>query len=317
MNKEEECDIVKDLAIPYTENLVNSKSKIFIERHLRTCDTCKKYYEAIGSDLLKEKQKEKKEENYELNFLKKIKKRMNSMKIVLMIIAIILITIVVGLFLKYYKLNEIIDNSYSKIEWMKTLDNYKLTQEETEINYSENTTTNYTMNYYYKNGKAKQDNGNTVSYYEDDSYEKIYVFHDLKQIDYYKQNIVEQRKGDIFSIFSEVISYKKELTGIYRLMLSERTEKYNGIDCYVIRMGNEKSYREVWIDKNTNYVIRKVEEEYQKYYRDTRYTLEIDAVSDEDVDSSILETDKYRDYQRNHIEYNAPGEIKEFYERVY
>ena len=155
MNNNDECDIVKDLAIPYTENLINSKSKKFVEEHLKTCKECEKYYSDINSNILSETKNAKIEEKHELDFLKKVRKNMNILKIILICIIIIIGAIIMGVFIKYQIVTKVINNSYDKIEYLKTLDNYKLTTKTVSINYAKNDTYEIVSNYYYKNGKYK------------------------------------------------------------------------------------------------------------------------------------------------------------------
>lgn len=313
MNNNDECDIVKDLAILYKENFINSRSKKFVEEHLKTCNECQKYYSDINLNILRETKNEKIKEKHELDFLKKVRKKMNILKVSLICIIIIITAVMIGVFIKYQIVTRTINNSYNKIEYLKTLDNYKLTTKTLNINYTQNDTYEIATNYYYKNGKYKYNYDNTTCYYEDDSYNKIYVYNDLKQIDYYTQNFIENRKGSTFNIFNEIISYKNELPELFKLILSIRTERFNGIDCFVIRSGNKQSYTEVWIDKDTNLVLRRVEKEYLKLYRETTYTLVENEVTDEDVDSAILETEQYKEYTRNEVTNNATKEIKRIY----
>ncbi len=311
MNKNDECDIIKDLAVPYVENLINSKSKTFVEEHLKQCNNCKKYYSDISSNILQETQDEKRKEKCELDFLKKVRRKMNILKITLIGVLIIIGIIILSFFIKYQIVTKIVDDSYDKIEYLKALDNYKLTKKTIDINYTQDVNLETTSTYYYKNGKYKFDfgAGNSIFYYEDNSYNKIHVYNDIKQIDYYTQNFIEHKKGETFNEFSEIISYK-ELPGLLKLALSIRTDRFNGIDCYVIRNGNNNSYREIWIDKETNIVLRRIEENYSKYYRESIYTLIENEVTDEDVDSSILETEQYSEYTKKEVIHNATKEIK-------
>lgn len=314
MNKNDECEIVKDLAIQYEENIINDKSKMFIEQHLSNCDSCKKYYSDISLNIQNEKKNERKNDKFELDFLKKFRRNMNILKITLISILLIISVIAFGIFVKYQNITQLIGSSYERIENIKTLDNYELIQKTIYIDYENDVSNEITTNYYYKDGKYKINYGNTTVYSEDNSNDLIYVYDDLKQIEYYKQNFVAQRKGDIFDIFSEIKSYKNELSGLYKLILSKYVNRFNGIDCYVIRMGNDDSYRDVWIDKNTYNVLRVVDATYSKYYRETIYTLVENKVIDQDVDSSILKESKYNEYTRKDVTYNATEEIKNIYE---
>lgn len=318
MNKEDECEIVKDLAVPYVEDLINSKSKTFVENHIEKCESCKKYYANMNLHRLNEIEDEKKKEEYEIDFLKKIRKKVNFLKITITIIVIIIISIISVLFIKYQNTNKIINKAYDKIQNLKNLDNYILIKQTTDISYERNTKLEAVEKCYYKDGKYKIDRDNYIDYYEDDSYSKINVYKDLKQIDYCTQNYIEMKRGKTFYI-SEIMGYKNDfpgIAGLYRLTLSIRKDRFNGVECYVIRAGNDKSYNDVWIDKNNYTVLKVVNEDYLKFYRETIYTLIENEVTDSDVDSSILETSEYSDYKKNSVTNKATEEIKNSYTMV-
>ena len=318
MDKNEECAIVKDLAIPYAENIINLKSKTFVNKHLLTCNDCKKYYNDMNTNILMENQKKQKEQNdqqYELDFLKKFRKHMSILRISLVSILIVIACIIVCNVIKYQKLTQVINKTYNKIEFLKTLDNYTLTKKELYENYEDNSNDTVTSNYYYKNGKYKITYGNTICYSEDNSYNKVYIYCDLRQIDYYHQNFIEYKKGCIFNTFTDILFYKTQLSGIYKLMLAIRSDKFNNIDCYVIRNGNSKSYKDMWINKNTFEIIRIVENN-SGYYREELYTLSENNVSDKDVNTSILDTEPYNTFTKNNIENNATEEIKRIYDKI-
>ena len=46
-----ECDIVKDLMPLYIDDLLSENSKKFIEDHINTCESCKKYYEKLSKEV--------------------------------------------------------------------------------------------------------------------------------------------------------------------------------------------------------------------------------------------------------------------------
>lgn len=315
MNKNYECDIARDLAIPYVENLINDKSKIFVEEHLKNCENCKKYYRDISSNLLDESINQKKKENKELDFFKKVRKSMNNLKIALIAIIIIIGIIGLGAFIKCQRITKIIDDAYNKNEYLKTLDNYKLTSKTKDTNYESNNTLETIVNYYYKGGKTKVEVGNTVFYYEDNSKSKICVYNDIKQIEYYNQNFIEFKKGETFEQFHDLISYKKELPGGFKLILDIRTDTFNGKKCYVIRNGNDKSYKDLWIDRETKLVLRIVEEVSEKYHREKIYNLTYNQVTEDDVNSNVLETEKYAEYKKKEIVNNVTKEIKDILEK--
>lgn len=317
MNKNDECYIVKDLASLYVENLLNVKSKKFVEEHLENCDSCKKYYNDINSNILDEYNNEKIKDKHEVDFLKKIRKKMSILKKILVIILIIILVIVSVVFIKCQFVNKFITDAYDKIEDLKKLDNYMLVEKTIYKDYIENDTSESISTYYYKDGKYKYEYGNTTVYYEDDSYNEICVFHDLEQITYQTKNYISTKKGSTFDIFTDIIMYKEQMPTLFYFPFSIRTDEYNDIECYVIRDESENSYREIWVNKETNFVLRIIEEGYSVYYREEIYTLVENQVTDEDVDSSILDTEEYEDYTRNYTTYNAPDEIKDVYDLIY
>ncbi len=297
MNKKIECEIVKDLASVYNQKIISEKSKEIVEEHIQECDECKKYYNQINEKCMNENKKDR----IELDFLKKIRRKINLLKVILItILILIIISGSVGI-IRYRENEKIINMSYERINILKKLNNYQLIQKTVYIDYEKNSSKEVITNYYYKDGKYKVNYGNTTSYFQDDSMNIVYIYDDLKQIDFCKQNMIIQKKGETFNIFSEIISYKNELRGLYKLVLSKRNERFNGIDCYVIRMGNEKSYRDVWIDRDNYNVLKVVDEDYSKYYRETTYTLMENNVEDEDVDSSVIETEKYKEYDKKDV----------------
>ena len=46
-----ECDIVKDLMPLYIDDLLSENSKKFVEDHINSCESCKKYYEKLSSEI--------------------------------------------------------------------------------------------------------------------------------------------------------------------------------------------------------------------------------------------------------------------------
>lgn len=302
MNKNDECDIVKDLAIQYTENLVSSKSKAIIEKHLQTCDECRNYYNNIKSNIFDDIQNEKNNEKTEVDFMKKLNRYIKIIKSILAIIIIIIILIGLVFGMKYQIITFIVNKSYKKMEELKQLNNYKLVEKETYINNAkEEPIETLTRTYYYKDGKSKEELGSSLFYYEDDSYYSINVFNDLKQISYNRKNYFKQTKGRIFErLFLEIINLKN--IPISKIFYSLRTDKYDETECYVLRKGDKKSYFDMWIDKRNYNILRTVEVSYRNYIREINWYLYEDEVINEDVESSILETDLYKDYTKNYNE---------------
>ena len=314
MNKSEECEIVQDLSTLYLENLISSKSKNFIENHLQNCKNCKKYYNDISTDIFNANKKEEQEDDIESSYLKKVGKHIQKLKICLVIILIIIIFFISIITIKYYKISDVINKSYNKLETIKTLNNYRLIQNTIYQDFEKNTKFEDTTNIYYIDGKYKIDTGNSITYYEDNSYNKICVHNDLKTIEYYNQDFIEKKKGKTFDMFSEITRFKELETGFRRIGLTINEERFKGKDCYVIRIGNSNRHKDTWIDKEQAITVRVVDEEYQNFYREVIYTLLENETTSNDVDSSILDSESYKEYNKINIDNNnVLEEIKEHY----
>ena len=140
MNNKTECDIVKDLAIPYTENLINDGSKKFVEEHLKKCDECKKYYENLEEKTFKEKILEKNNDKMAFRKLKVINKNRKVNLIIGITIVIIIILWGSGIIPKQiariYTTNYLKNNfpkvqlEYVGIEWSDAFGDYIIQFEE-------------------------------------------------------------------------------------------------------------------------------------------------------------------------------------------
>ena len=299
MNKENECEIVQDLAIPFIKKTVNQGSENFIKKHLANCDNCQKYYEDIKLQLSKATKLENDTDNIVINHFKKVKRRISILKGTLIIILIAIITAFSIIYVKQNKFSYIINQAYSKIDYVKKLDNYKLTVKTIQKNFKNNDYSyEYEHNYYYKDGKYKEEDFNSMHFYSDDGYDKINVYDDLKTIEFIHQDLPTASKGETFGLFAEIENYKRSVSSIYSLGYSVREERYNGIDCYVIRTGNNESYRDTWINKNNFITMRVVNEDYNYFYHEQIYSLSENVVTENDVDTEILNTEKYKDYTR-------------------
>ena len=183
-------------------------------------------------------------------------------------------------------------------------DNYKLTCKEIYSNANTGIREEYEITYIYKDGKNKEvanyyRNGTKVDekirFIEDYSYNKITVFPMLKQIDYQEQDFIEVRKGNsLAGLTSKIVSNQ---AGINNLGVYVVTDDYGGKECWVIKNKRNEGYTHVYIEKETKDILRVVEC-YYSYYRENIYKLEEDVVTDEEVDSSILETPEYSDYTK-------------------
>lgn len=310
MNKQDECFIIKDLAASYIENMTSPVTTQFIKRHLLTCENCNKYYNDMKSDIFKENIDEHTKENIEVNHLKKINHHMNKLKIIILFILLVIIIPFSVFYINTNKVNTIINKSYNQISQMKKENNYIFTHK--TIRKNNHNSYEVESVCYYKDGKYKIEFDNSITFAEDNSYNEIVVHNDLNTIEYHKYNFIQYTQGNPFNTFTEIINYKKHGFTIFDINITE--DSYNGIKCYIINIGNENDYKQIWIDKENYFIVRKIEENKGAYYYEETYNLEKGIVKNEDVDASILNTEKYTNYTKKDIEKNYPGELVSLYE---
>lgn len=118
MKKSEECKIVKDLLPNYLENLTDSITNDFIEKHIENCNDC----EQTLKDMKGEIQLNKIQNNQKINALKKAKK-IYILKFILILILIVGIAISVVCFFSNYSIKK---NDKNQYEIVKTTPDFKI-----------------------------------------------------------------------------------------------------------------------------------------------------------------------------------------------
>ena len=303
MNKN--CDIVRDLAIQYIEKSISKESEMFVKKHLEECEECKEYYKTLETKIGNENEQDK----IVIKQFKKVHKHISVLKITLTVILIIILAIGVILWTKEQTFSNLVTKASEKVEYLETLDNYKVTVKTIYNNFNTEDYSEFYTEYFYKDGKLKEESADSIFFKEDDSYDSISVFYDSKQIEYQHNNYIKERKGDALGVFTYVReNYKPIASTIFSLAFSVREDRFNGIECYVIRFGNSDSYRDIWVDKNSFITVREVNEKYSSFYSERVFTFEENVVTDEDVDSSILDTEKFNDYKRLEVKTELPKE---------
>lgn len=303
MNKN--CDIVRDLAIQYIEKSISKESEMFVKKHLEECEECKEYYKTLETKIGNENEQDK----IVIKQFKKVHKHISVLKITLTVILIIILAIGVILWAKEQTFSNLVTKVSEKVEYLETLDNYKVTVKTIYNNFNTEDYSEFYTEYFYKDGKLKEESADSIFFKEDDSYDSISVFYDSKQIEYQHNNYIKERKGDALGVFTYVReNYKPIASTIFSLAFSVREDRFNGIECYVIRFGNSDSYRDIWVDKNSFITVREVNEKYSSFYSERVFTFEENVVTDEDVDSSILDTEKFNDYKRLEVKTELPKE---------
>lgn len=321
MNKNDECEIVKDLSSLHIENMLSDSSQKFIEKHLISCKECKEYYKALNSTFLNNYKKEKSNDEIEINHLKKVNKKMTTLKWILFGIIVTILIFMLYFFLKNAYIDGINSLNIVKIKDMQqNSNNYKLVHLTTQINKETNEKSIIEVVHYYKDGKHKEISSHlvdgkmteeTILFIDDYGYERASVFHSLKQIDKQTQDFIQERKGDTLNIIISRVMLND--AGVHRLGLKTRTEMFDNKECYVVSDVHNGSYRENYIEKETGDLVRVISGS-ENYYTEELFTLTENVVTDENVDISILESDKYNDYKINNINYKMNEIMRQFYE---
>ena len=71
--KNKDCEIVQDLLLGYVDDVLNSESKLLVDKHLEECENCRNKLELIKKDI-KENESEK-NNSKNIDYLKKIKRK--------------------------------------------------------------------------------------------------------------------------------------------------------------------------------------------------------------------------------------------------
>lgn len=103
--KKEDCKIIEDLLLNYSDDVLNPETKEIVEKHLKECKECKINLENIKSEKNNDNQKEK----IEINYLKKLRRK-TAIKSILIAILIVFIIFTIWYL---YKLNII--NNMAKV----------------------------------------------------------------------------------------------------------------------------------------------------------------------------------------------------------
>lgn len=301
----ENCKIVQDLMPSYLENLLSEESENFVNNHISTCDNCKKYLSLISENIANDKENENKEDDISIDYLKKYRKKMLILKTILLIILIVIAVILISIFAKYKYNQQILNNAMKKIEEINLCDNFYISRKTIYIDYINNDNSNqYIDKIYYKNGKYKQDSGYCITYGEEDSNKLLKVFEEQKIIENVEANYVPYRKRDLISLCADYSfgivnkSFSENLGFLNSVIIDEA--KYGNINCYVVRTSiSDDGYYEYWINKDTNLMIRRVNESYGRYYREEIFTVTLNQTLDEDVEIDNLE--QYSDYTHKNV----------------
>ena len=297
MKIDENCEIILDLLPNYVEGLLSNKSKLLIERHLKDCEKCKTALETIKKENEKDTYFLQNEKAKNINVLKKYNFRLNIFRIIFLIIIILLFFCGTIFIFHQYKGQSIINKVIAREQELLKIDNYCIRGKTIYIDHKNKEKrcmidATYVKGDKYKNEfklspevyyqDYKQMNGDQdfvrLEYGTFSSKERIWVFPNTKSA---RKEISENP-----DFIKEKSDFILSLKGTYLHLPTKyfRKEKYMGKECYVKRYGSDSAgYKEVWIDSETLFPVRTIEEQYGKYYRESTDEIQYGIVTDEDV----------------------------------
>lgn len=315
-----DCEIVKDLLPNYVENLLSSETRKYVDEHLDSCGKCRYIFKLMKDEKINGKTKEDQENQIEFDYLKKYKKRTIILKMIALIFVFIILFGGMLLIIKYNKINNVINSVNIKGEELKELNNYTMYVTSHEINFKTNKEAFYYNEYYYKDGKYKEVftcqgitfnfavNGKTVKYGSIGDNKQISIDESYNSIINYTYNYTPVSKGKYIKKEYESLYFYPKNAGFYTLLgkaslafqYKIRNDRFNGIECYVLRIEDKEGYNETWINKENGLPTRKVRENYGQFYDERIVTLYIGNVKDEDVE---FNKEHYEGYTIENKEY--------------
>ncbi len=84
-----ECELIQDLLIGYSDNTLHEQSKKIVENHIKHCNSCQNLLSDLRQDTIIENN------DKELDYLKKFNKKINTKKIIISILLILLILLII------------------------------------------------------------------------------------------------------------------------------------------------------------------------------------------------------------------------------
>lgn len=303
MEKKTECKIVQDLLLGYVDDVLNEESKVFVEKHLNECASCKLRINEIKKDINENEDNNQKE----IDYLKKVRIK-SKIKSLGMAIGIILVFLLGMYLINFIKVNSFVNKG------LKSLQSNNIYRESrTIIGHNEVVVTKT----YYKDGKYKSvseiysDDGVdllSTTYATEDSDERYTVNQNQKKVKIERGEGAKLQNKSLKDI--PFIQLRQSL--LARLgsafVFSIETDDYSlGREYYVLKNRFESVQNwEMWIDKETGLPLKEVNKDGSKSHfpntdiiyeiRDNtqEFIFKFDIVTDEDVkvpDFSEYETE--------------------------
>lgn len=97
-----ECDIVKDLLFSYNDGVLSEASKNFVEKHLKTCESCNNVLKEIRQESGETEQKK------EIDAFKGVRKKISKRNVIISVSVIIILIIIIFNVLVFVNYNKMI-----------------------------------------------------------------------------------------------------------------------------------------------------------------------------------------------------------------
>ena len=304
-----ECEIVQDLLVNYSDNILNKSSNELVEKHLSECEDCKKMLEEIVA----EENKDKKSEKKEIDYLKKYRRKMRIKSVITAIV--ILVTLIAIIYI--YKLGVILKIRNQNIKILENENNVYIEQVATDGDNGYLIYKKWIKDEKYKeevtfyNAQSEVQNKRVV-YGKIGEKEYTHISEEHKEATIVKEFIARQKKS-VYPIPNQInyIGEKYEIIPLlgapFYVEISKDT-KHIGSEYWIIK--NEDA--EEWIDIETGKVLRRIGYTARsKYYENSQiikeWTTGVDYfkydfgnVKDEDVRLPDLEgyNVTYQDFEK-------------------
>lgn len=292
-----ECEIMKDLMPTYIENLATDATKEFVENHVKDCKRCQEALENLKKEKEEKEQKEKQKGKFEISYLKKCNKQLETLKTILLIIAIVLGVVWLAILGNFAKCQ--IERGQLEKQGKQ---NQKMIQEIAEDTNNMISKGNFILTLEKRDNIGKENE--TVRKYtykatKDKFIEKVFIKEEIKSIKYLFRD-QDNFKGIEENANKEVNLYEGPIWGTQKNIVSctgfldigvpylaskiEITEEeYNGKKCKVLKRNDGSYDYELWIEKDTNLIVRDIEYINGKLNEEKNYKWEIREISDEEI----------------------------------
>lgn len=247
------CKIIEDLLPAYIDNILSDETKVFVQKHLKTCKKCEQVFQEMTAEI----KKEDVQNTENIKIVKKYKRKIKTLKIVIALVILVILTFGFGTLVSRYA---IVKNALVKNINYDAKGNFRLEYYEDSIErYDYHTTT------YVGENKMKKVKGDQVlEYWEND---KHYIIDNENKTYYIKnENIQENDNINIpIMIIPEMADLVDEngisAINIFKFILSSniiiQKEAFRAKEYYVIK--DMQKGLKIYFDKDTFFAERIVQ----------------------------------------------------------